>query len=122
MAARTPQDRGRQPVQPAPDVDAISVAEAHAGATDANAGFLLVNVLDNKVAGFSPHFCRVAGCFPTRACSSIAHPVTSLFVSTASPTAHRLRRRPRTHFRRERSGPGVDDACCASRRARHYLR
>jgi hypothetical protein len=36
---------------PRSDVDAISVAEAHAGATDANAGFLLVSVLDNKVAG-----------------------------------------------------------------------
>lgn len=36
---------------PRADVDAISVAEAHAGAVDAGAGFLLVNVLDNKVAG-----------------------------------------------------------------------
>jgi hypothetical protein len=36
---------------PSSDVDAISVAEAHAGALDAGAGFLLVNVLDNKVAG-----------------------------------------------------------------------
>lgn len=36
---------------PSSDVDAISVAEAHAGAMDAGAGFLLVNVLDNKVAG-----------------------------------------------------------------------
>ena len=36
---------------PNADVDAISVAEAHAGALDATAGFLLVNVLDNKVAG-----------------------------------------------------------------------
>ncbi len=36
---------------PNADVDAISVAEAHAGATDAGAGFLLVNVLDNKLAG-----------------------------------------------------------------------
>jgi hypothetical protein len=36
---------------PHSDVDAISVAEAHAGAVDAGAGFLLVNVLDNKVAG-----------------------------------------------------------------------
>jgi hypothetical protein len=36
---------------PSSDVDAISVAEAHAGATDAGAGFLLVSVLDNKVAG-----------------------------------------------------------------------
>jgi hypothetical protein len=36
---------------PSSDVDAISVAEAHAGATDAHVGFLLVSVLDNKVAG-----------------------------------------------------------------------
>jgi len=36
---------------PNADVDAISVAEAHAGATAAGSGFLLVNVLDNKVAG-----------------------------------------------------------------------
>jgi hypothetical protein len=33
------------------DVDSISVAEAHQGAVDAKVGFLLVNVLDNKVAG-----------------------------------------------------------------------
>ena len=36
---------------PSSDVDAISVAEAHAGAIDAGAGFLLVSVLDDKVAG-----------------------------------------------------------------------
>jgi hypothetical protein len=36
---------------PSSNVDAISVAEAHAGAVDAKAGFLLVSVLDNKVAG-----------------------------------------------------------------------
>ena len=36
---------------PSSDVDAISVAEAHAGATEAGAGFLLVSVLDNAVAG-----------------------------------------------------------------------
>ena len=36
---------------PRSDVDAISVAEAHAGAVTAGAGFLLVSVLDNKVAG-----------------------------------------------------------------------
>jgi hypothetical protein len=36
---------------PQSNVDAISVAEAHAGATDAGVGFLLVSVLDNKVAG-----------------------------------------------------------------------
>jgi hypothetical protein len=36
---------------PNADVDAISVNEAHAGATDAKAGFLLVSVLDNSVAG-----------------------------------------------------------------------
>jgi hypothetical protein len=32
-------------------VDEISVAEAHAGAAEAGAGFLLVDVLDNAVAG-----------------------------------------------------------------------
>ena len=36
---------------PHSDVDAISVAEAHAGAVDAHVGYLLVNVLDDKVAG-----------------------------------------------------------------------
>lgn len=36
---------------PNADVDSISVAEAHAGALDGSAGFLLVNVLDNKIAG-----------------------------------------------------------------------
>lgn len=36
---------------PNANVDAISVAEAHAGATDAKVGFLLVSVLDDKVAG-----------------------------------------------------------------------
>jgi hypothetical protein len=36
---------------PNANVDAISVAEAHRGALDAGAGFLLVSVLDNKVAG-----------------------------------------------------------------------
>jgi hypothetical protein len=36
---------------PNADVDSIAVAEAHAGAADAGAGFLLVSVLDNKVAG-----------------------------------------------------------------------
>ena len=36
---------------PSSDVDAITVAEAHAGAIAAGAGFLLVSVLDNKVAG-----------------------------------------------------------------------
>lgn len=36
---------------PHAQVDAILVAEAHAGALDAGAGFLLVNVLDNKIAG-----------------------------------------------------------------------
>lgn len=33
------------------NVDAISVAEARAGATKAGAGFVLVNVLDNSIAG-----------------------------------------------------------------------
>jgi hypothetical protein len=36
---------------PNANVDAIAVAEAHQGAADAGAGFLLVSVLDNKVAG-----------------------------------------------------------------------
>jgi hypothetical protein len=36
---------------PNSDVDGISVAEAHAGAVEAGTGFLLVSVLDNKVAG-----------------------------------------------------------------------
>jgi prepilin-type N-terminal cleavage/methylation domain-containing protein len=36
---------------PNADVDAISVAEAHAGATASGAGFLLVSVLNDKVAG-----------------------------------------------------------------------
>ncbi|HXY16564.1 MAG TPA: hypothetical protein VEH79_00125 [Gaiellaceae bacterium] len=36
---------------PDASVDAISVAEAHAGAEEAGAGFLLVNVLDNSLAG-----------------------------------------------------------------------
>jgi hypothetical protein len=36
---------------PRSDVDAITVAEAHQGAVDAGVGFLLVSVLDNKVAG-----------------------------------------------------------------------
>jgi hypothetical protein len=36
---------------PRSEVDGISVAEAHAGALDAGAGFLLVSVLDNDVAG-----------------------------------------------------------------------
>jgi hypothetical protein len=36
---------------PNANVDTIAVAEAHQGAADAGAGFLLVSVLDNKVAG-----------------------------------------------------------------------
>ena len=36
---------------PNASVDAISVAEAHAGAVEAGAGFLLVSVLDNSLAG-----------------------------------------------------------------------
>lgn len=36
---------------PQAPVDYISVAEAHAGAADAGVGFVVVNVLDNKVAG-----------------------------------------------------------------------
>lgn len=36
---------------PRADVDAIAVAEAHAGSADAKVGFLLVDVLDDAVAG-----------------------------------------------------------------------
>jgi hypothetical protein len=36
---------------PNSNVDAISVAEAHAGAVDVGAGFLLVSVLNNAIAG-----------------------------------------------------------------------
>lgn len=36
---------------PEAPVDQISVAEAHAGAADAHVGFLVVDVLDNSVAG-----------------------------------------------------------------------
>lgn len=36
---------------PNADVDAIAANEAHVGALDAKAGFLLVNLLDNSVAG-----------------------------------------------------------------------
>lgn len=36
---------------PNSDVDSIAVAEAHAGALQAGAGFLLVNVLNNALAG-----------------------------------------------------------------------
>jgi hypothetical protein len=36
---------------PNANVDAIAVAEAHQGAVDAGAGFLLVSVLDGKIAG-----------------------------------------------------------------------
>lgn len=36
---------------PQAPVDYITVAEAHAGATDAGVGFVVVNVLDNKIAG-----------------------------------------------------------------------
>ena len=63
---------------PGSNVDAISVAEAHAGAIDANAGFLLVSVLDNKVAGLLTALLPGGDCCPIPACSSIAHPATSL--------------------------------------------
>jgi hypothetical protein len=43
---------------PRAEVDAISVAEAHAGAKDAKVGYLLVNLLDDKVAG------RLTGLLP----------------------------------------------------------
>jgi hypothetical protein len=49
---------------PRSNVDAISVAEAHAGATDAGAGFLLVSVLDNKVAGILTALLPSGGLLP----------------------------------------------------------
>jgi len=49
---------------PNADVDAISVAEAHAGATAAGAGFLLVSVLDNKVAGILTALLPSGGLLP----------------------------------------------------------
>jgi hypothetical protein len=49
---------------PNADVDAISVAEAHAGATDAKVGFLLVSVLDNKVAGILTALLPSGGLLP----------------------------------------------------------
>jgi hypothetical protein len=49
---------------PRSDVDAISVAEAHAGALDAGAGFLLVSVLDNKVAGILTALLPSGGLLP----------------------------------------------------------
>jgi hypothetical protein len=49
---------------PNADVDAISVAEAHAGATQAGAGFLLVSVLDNSVAGILTGLLPSGGLLP----------------------------------------------------------
>jgi hypothetical protein len=49
---------------PKADVDAISVAEAHAGATAARSGFLLVSVLDNKVAGILTALLPSGGLLP----------------------------------------------------------
>ncbi len=49
---------------PSSNTDAISVAEAHAGAVAAGAGFLLVNVLDNKVAGILPGLRTDGGLLP----------------------------------------------------------
>jgi hypothetical protein len=49
---------------PSSEVDAISVAEAHAGAIDAGAGFLLVSVLDNKVAGILTALLPSGGLLP----------------------------------------------------------
>jgi hypothetical protein len=49
---------------PSSDVDAITVAEAHAGATAAGAGFLLVSVLDNKVAGILTALLPSGGLLP----------------------------------------------------------
>ena len=49
---------------PNANVDAISVAEAHAGALAAKAGFLLVSVLDNKVAGILTALLPEGGLLP----------------------------------------------------------
>lgn len=49
---------------PRSDVDAITVAEAHAGALDAGVGFLLVSVLDNKVAGILTALLPEGGLLP----------------------------------------------------------
>jgi hypothetical protein len=49
---------------PNANVDAISVAEAHAGALAAGAGFLLVSVLDNKVAGILTALLPEGGLLP----------------------------------------------------------
>jgi hypothetical protein len=49
---------------PNANVDAISVAEAHAGATAAKVGFLLVSVLDNKVAGILTALLPAGGLLP----------------------------------------------------------
>lgn len=49
---------------PNANVDAISVAEAHAGAIAAKAGFLLVSVLDNKVAGILTALLPEGGLLP----------------------------------------------------------
>ena len=49
---------------PRSDVDAITVAEAHAGAVDAGAGCLLVSELDNKVAGILTALLPEGGLLP----------------------------------------------------------
>ena len=49
---------------PNANVDAISVAEAHAGAITTKAGFLLVSVLDNKVAGILTALLPEGGLLP----------------------------------------------------------
>jgi hypothetical protein len=49
---------------PHDDVDAISVAEAHAGAVAAGAGFLLVSVLDDKIAGILTALLPSGGLLP----------------------------------------------------------
>lgn len=49
---------------PNDDVDAISVAEAHAGAVSAGAGFLLVSVLNDKVAGILTALLPQGGLLP----------------------------------------------------------
>jgi len=91
---------------PSSDVDAISVAEAHAGAIDAGAGFLLVSVLDNKVAGILTALLPGGGLLPDPGVlvyrapgdiavrldgfadrASVAQAATNVITGVAGPTA-----------------------------------
>ena len=95
---------------PSSEVDAISVAEAHAGATDAGAGFLLVSVLDNKVAGILTALLPGGGLLPEPGVLIYRAPATSRFGSTASPTARRSLRQRRTRCRARAADCGDRDA------------